>query len=64
MGEALTLESLQEEITKLWREVGEIRHRVEEDFELSNWAKKRLKEYGRGKELFTTQEEIEREFMG
>lgn len=64
MGEALTLESLQEEITKLWREVGEIRHRVEGDFELSDWAKKRLKEYERGKELFTTQEEIEREFMG
>lgn len=64
MSKALTLESLQDEIAKLRREVEEIRHRVGEDFELSDWAKKRLKEYERRKETFVAQEEVEREFMG
>ncbi|MEA1904858.1 MAG: hypothetical protein U9M97_03140 [Candidatus Hadarchaeota archaeon] len=64
MSDALTLESLRDEIAKLRREVEEIGHRVGEDFELSDRAKKRLKEYGRRKETPVAQEEVEREFMG
>ena len=58
------MERLQDEITKLRREVEEIKHIIREDFELSDWAKRRLKEYEEGKKKFITHEKVKREFGG
>ncbi len=63
MAESLTLQDLQEEIIKLKAEIEKIKRDLIENLELSDWAKKRLKRYEKGKERIVEHEEVRREIL-
>ncbi len=63
MAESLTLQDLQEEIIKLKAEIEEIKRDLIENLELSDWAKKRLERYEKGKERIVDHEEVRREVL-